>query len=251
MLSFLRRWSPWLTLLGILATGSGGLSACFLPTVWQRANALAREPQRLTLQELATKGPGDNPHVIVTDFACGNDYVSEIQVRKDAPTPAPDQAAYGKAWIPLFPKTPPENPDGEQPPTRFLVLLETSPTLASVQGFHMLSRRQSLEGLAMPLSQRGLQPQLRSRLAASYPDTDFENGLMLVQYEPREKEDASFFATALAVGAGGSLLVGLPALAFGIILGRTRRKQVRSSGAAGKKRPDGSKYRDSQIASDD
>jgi len=171
----------------------------------------------------------------VTDFACGSDYVSEIRIRKNAPTPGPDQAAYGKAWIPLFPKTPPDNTDGGAPPTRFLVLLETSPTLASVQGFHMLSRRQSMEGLAMPLSQRSLEPQLRSRLAASYPDTDFENCLMLVQYEPLEKEDAPVFATALAVGAGGGLLVGLPALAFGIILGHTRRKQVHSSGSASRK----------------
>jgi hypothetical protein len=212
----------------------GGLvSTYYLPGRWQRANALAKEPQRITLHDLATKGPGDNPHVLVTDFTCGSEYVFEIQSRKGAPQPSPDQTGWGRAWIPLLPKSSSDRPDAA-PPTSFAVLLETSPTFASGTGFHLLSRKQSMEGLAVPLSRKNMPLEVRDKLTANYPDTDFGACLFLEQYEGHHKEDASVFATALAIVASSGVLVGLPALALGIFFGRSKRKQIDSSETAGR-----------------
>jgi hypothetical protein len=169
--------------------------------------------------------------VVVTDFTCGSGYVFELQTRKDAPPPRPDQAGWGKAWIPLFSKSPNEKPELNPAPRRFVVLLETSPTNASGQGFHMLSRQQAIEGLATPLARSNLDAEVRSKLAVSYSDTDFQNCLVVVQYERYEKDDASVFATALAIGAFGGFLVGLPTMVFGIIATGARWRQQRFSKA--------------------
>lgn len=215
----------------------GLLSAYYLPGRWQRADALAKEPQAITLHDLATNGPGDNPHVIVTEFTCGSGYVFEIETRKGAPPPGPDQAGHGKAWIPLYPKSAPENANAGVEPTSFIVLLETTPTLASGNGFHVLSRRQSMEGIVVPLSRRDLPADVRDKLAERYPDTHFADCLILEQYEPYEKEDASTFATALAVIAGAGLPVGLLALSLGVILGRSRWKQICRLGTGDRAKP--------------
>jgi hypothetical protein len=66
---------------------------------------------------------------------------------------------------------------------------------------------------------------VRSKLAATYPDTDFDHCLVVVQYEPYEKRDAPVLTKALAVAAAVGLSIGLPALIFGIILSRGRRQR--------------------------
>lgn len=221
MIAFLRKWSHILILLGGMAIAVGILSAYFLPERWRTAAALAQNPQKITLYELAANGVGDNPHVIVTDFICGSEYIFEAQIRKGAPLPKSDETVWGKAWIPLLPKSSPDVRKGDSPPS-FTVLLETTPTVTSVSGFHLLSRRQSMEGLVIPLAQRPLPAEAQSKLAETYPHTDFKNFLVLVQYERHEKEDAPVFAYALAISAGGGLLIGAPLLLLGIMLLRSK-----------------------------
>jgi hypothetical protein len=186
--------------------------------------AIAKEPQRLTLQELAANGPGDNPHVIVTDYLCGRGYVFEMMVRKGSPPPTPDQGGPGKAWIPLFPKSQGDAPE----PNSFVVLLETAPTQASGTGFHLLSRRAEMEGLVFPISFRTLKGEVQARLSKSYPGTDFSKGLLLEEWDQHHKKDAPFFAYALAILAGGGLLLGLPLLSLGIVFARGRARSLRA-----------------------
>jgi hypothetical protein len=110
-------------------------------------------------------------------------------------------------------------------PTSFTVLLETASTVASGSGFHVLSRQPSMEGLVVQLSRRSMSPEVRSKLTERYPDTDFNNCLVLVQYQRHEVEDAPVFAKALAIGASGGLLLGLPLFSFGILLLRAKNKR--------------------------
>jgi hypothetical protein len=220
----LAKWADALIVLGLVATLIGVLLACFVPGMWQKEAVLASEPQRVSLSELAARGPGGNPHVVVTDFICGSGYVYETQVNKDGPPPGPDDQGYGsKAWIPLFPKVPLGRPDAE--PTAFTVLLETQQQAASGRGVYVLSRRPSMEGLVLPLSQIGLKSDIRNKLAARYPQTDFDRCLLLVQYEARDKDTYSALATLVAFCSGGGLLLGLPAFTLGIFLWRKRRRQ--------------------------
>jgi hypothetical protein len=177
----------------------------------------------MTLEELAARGSGDNPHVIVTNFTCGSDYAFQIQTPTGG-SPTPHQTGYGRAWIPLFPKAVGDNLDAGSPPTRFVVLLETSPTTASGSGFHLLSRRPSVEGLAIPLLSRSMEPEVRRYLAKGYPDTDFSQCLVVVEYEPYEKKDAALFASVFAVCTWTGLAIGLPVLALGIIFQRIQKK---------------------------
>jgi hypothetical protein len=83
-----------------------------------------------------------------------------------------------------------------------------------------------MEGLLIPLPQRRLSSEVQSKLAERYPETDFNNCLVLVQYARHEKEDSAVFAYALAFAAGAGLLFGLPLFLVGIILVRSRNRQI-------------------------
>jgi hypothetical protein len=124
VIGFLRKRCTFLLALGIAATGAGIVCAAFLPTNWSRMEALAKEPQRLTLRELAANEPGDNPHVIVTDYVCGQGYVYEVPHLIGERAPGPDDTAPGRAWIPLFPK-PPKGTPRSMPPGGRLHTLQT------------------------------------------------------------------------------------------------------------------------------
>jgi hypothetical protein len=223
MRQFLAKRTGCLVAVGVVAIMAGTLAAYLLPAQWRTAAALDLEPQQITLDDLATNGPGDNPHVVVKGYVCGSNYVTETMVRKNAPRPGPTDNAYGKAWIPLFPKSAAGN---EPEPKRFVVLLETSPTVASAQAFHTLSRKQSMEGLVVPFSYRELASEVGPMLAANYPETDFGKCVVLVQYEPYEKDSPRFFANALAVIAGSGLLIGLAMLFLGLMLRRQSNRLV-------------------------
>lgn len=224
MLAFLTRRAEWLIIVGLLLSVGGGVAAYFLPGTWEKAEAITQKPQTIPVQELAAQQLDGTRHVIVTDFTCGENYAFELHTRAGNPKPTPDQKGYGKAWIPLFPKPAAETPDAA-PPRRFVVLFETTPTVASGSEFHVLSRKHSIDGLAVPLSRRPLKPDIRKFLAEGYPETDFQNCLVVVQYEGYERDDAPVFATILAVCTGVGLGLGLPILALGLVL---RSRQVKA-----------------------
>ena len=237
MLAYLKSRAEWFTLLGVITVGTSAVCTYFLPGRLWRSTALAQEPQPIALRELAGRGLDENPHVLVTEFECGDKFVSEISYRKDGPLPKPGEFGHRKAWIPLFPKAPGRGADANMA-TSFKFLLETSPSMASADVLHFQSRRAPLEGLVMPLSRKGLKRDVRDKLREMYPNTDFEKCLLVEEYSKHEREDAPTFAAVLAIGAIGGGVIGVPALTFGIIVGRAKRKQILAAIAAERQAPE-------------
>lgn len=222
MLAFLARRADFLAILGALLTAGGCVAAYYLPNAWRNAEAIAQKPNTITVQELATQGISDTTRVNLKDFTCGEEFAFEMSRRRGDPPPTPDRRGYGRAWIPLFPKSSPEeNPS----PRRIVVLLETNSDVGTAAEFRSRNQKYSIDGLAMPLSRRALKPGIRKHLSESYPETDFENCVLLVQYLPHEIEDAPDFATLLAACTGVGLALGLPALGLGLFLKRRKKKK--------------------------
>lgn len=212
---------------GIVACGIGVVCAYLRPSARWQAEALQRPPQQIALRDLAAHGPGDNPHVVVTEFVCASNYYFSVQTSKYNTGPAETREGSGQAWIPLFPKQPPapEPPpaSAEAPePTGFVVLLETAPTLGNATTFRLLSRRQSMPGLIVPYSNASLSSDIRHELAAAYPTTNFQECLVLRQIEKSDHADVIVFAQALYVGAIAGLAFGIPLAVIGFILCRFR-----------------------------
>lgn len=215
MRGFLQKRSGWVLLLGAVLMLGGFLSLWSLPGRWRRAEAIAKEPHEITLANLSAQGPGDNSHVIVTEYRCGRDFAYKMTVRRGEPQPAPDKTGAGHAWIPLFPK-------GEQEPAprEFVVLLETSNTVASANAMRRLSEMRSVEGLAIPMHQSGVPAEIREDLAAKYPLTDFSRCIVVEQYISHEKADAPLFAWTLGVMAVLGFGCGIATFLFGLRLSR-------------------------------
>src|SRR6516164_5985310 len=87
MLAYLKSRAEWFTLLGVITVGTSAVCTYFLPGRLWRSTALAQEPQPIALRELAGRGLDENPHVLVTEFECGDKFVSEISYRKVGPLP--------------------------------------------------------------------------------------------------------------------------------------------------------------------
>lgn len=73
---------------GVLLAGLFGLLGYQEYLVHSTSQA---EPQRITAAELGAKGPGDNIHVVVTDFEVGQNYVVEEK-----------NGRWNMVWAPLF-----------------------------------------------------------------------------------------------------------------------------------------------------
>ncbi|QEL17472.1 hypothetical protein [Limnoglobus roseus] len=226
MIAYFKRQAHAFVVGGCILSVIGIASAIYLPGRRDRANALSVEAQRITLADLAANGPGGNRHVIVTDYDCAPHFAYEITPSNADSEPGVRQEGQGRAWLPLFKKTPP-TADPEAEPTAFVVLLETTPTSASGAGFRLLSRKREMEGVVFPLPQRGLLPEVRGHLANDYPDTDFSACWLLEQFEPREKDDAPFFADALLVGTVVGLVFGPPAVVAGLVWDRQNMRKSR------------------------
>jgi hypothetical protein len=207
---------------GIPFTIIGMLCLYYMPSTRRNAAELAREPQRLTLQEFVDRGPCGNNHVIITDYSLGSAYGIEMSRRRSDPPLSSDSFGFGKAWIPLFPKGTPVNTKEEPKTAR--VILETSPTLATGGGLHVLSREASKEGLVVPFLERRVPIKVRETLKSHYPQTDFDNCNILVEFAKYQIRDASEVATLVVVGTIVGLALGLPTLALGWWLVLKRRR---------------------------
>jgi hypothetical protein len=230
VLALLKKYRDWILCVGILGVIGGAGSIFLLPGMRWRAAAFEKPPQQLTLSELAKHGPGDNPHVVVSDFVCGSAFVFKIETRQGGNQPAQERSGSGQAWIPLFSKSefllelplPNAPEDLAQPvgdPKSFVVLLQTVPAQGSATDFHLLIRRQQMTGLIIPYWLSKLTPELRGKLQTAYPDTRFDQCLILEETNQHNKADTILFAQALLLGAIVGPLFGLPALALAIKLG--------------------------------
>jgi hypothetical protein len=207
-----------LMILGSICFAGGCALALKSPSLWKRANDFASEPQKLTLAELAENGPGDARHVVISDFMCANHYWLETTTQKGRPVD-PSGTAFRRAWIPLFSKTPGINTTKrlDPEPRSFQVLLQTPNELVGGHAeIHMLSRRSSMPGLVVRLSETELNSDGIRELTRHYPETNLENCWVVVGYSPHHKSDAPTLAYLATGGAGVCLLFGIVAFHLGL-----------------------------------
>ena len=227
MIRYIRRQPEFLFVLGGLALVVAGMGAVRLPALWGRATAWSEESHRLTLAELATNPPTEITHVVVTDFDCGDDFVYEARRKKRAPAPKQDEAGFGRAWIPLFAKAGGPGNVPQPSPTKFVVLLETAPTITTATGKHLLSRTREMEGIAVPMSRSNVPTDVRDKLVERYPDTRFDACIVLEQADKVRKKDSGFFAYAATTITGLAFVMAVVAIPLGFALRRRLRRRRR------------------------
>jgi hypothetical protein len=193
-------------LLGVLSAGAGALCLGRASDEWQ-AYQMASSPARtVPLRALLETGPGENRHVIVTDFTFYRRYVY-----LDKP---PHQ---GKVMFYLFP---PEEPKKEQDPKKPLVLdlgMLDPPCLFyliayphSEEGLQAVSRQDRVEGVVSRWTPDGY-GDLTMEGIEGIPRHVSPRCLVLEQIRPATKRKAVVFsvlcATLLAAG-GVSFFLG-------------------------------------------
>lgn len=220
MRSFRSRWAEWMAWVGGLAALAGLAAGLYAPDARWRADAFRKPVQTLPLRDLEANGFGDNPHVHVTDYVCGEGAVLRWWTtgKQQQPKSDNDNSNY-QGWIPLFPK-----PLAGDEPAAIAVLLQTSQQMTSAKGVKILSRRPKMEALASRGVGWHVSSEVQAELASQYPGTDFSSVVLLRQYEKRDREDADLFAIVLTVLALGGLFVAAPLSAYGTYLLWTRPK---------------------------
>lgn len=167
------------------------------------ASAASKDPQTLSCAELAAKGPGDNAHVVLTDFLlCDQAFIYETKSKSKS-------SEWKRVWVPLVPRDGDyvrkilamANPDGPlPPPTDIRVLLKTS-RVKDARELDPLGSSKSLTGLITNKID-SLGTKERKMLEESYPGIDFTKCYIL----DHDRKPASSGQIAGALG-GGALLV--------------------------------------------
>jgi hypothetical protein len=220
LLSLMRQyWYVTLAVLGFMLLLVGAWAALHLPGHLHWANLVAVPPQRITLRELAQNGPGNNPHVIVTDFVRGKACAFIRDHQRDEPPPGPDEPCAGQLLVPLFEATSRAAPPDRPQPRSFVVLLETPHSFqGTTRERYVLSGSPTKQGLALPLASRKLPSSVGDELLQAYPDTDLSECLILVEHDSWNVQNSWRTTTVILVGIAIGLFVGLPLLIYGLIV---------------------------------
>jgi hypothetical protein len=173
-----------------------GIGAIVAAVQEYRLGAKADEkPQTLTCRQLIDKGPGDNLHVVVTDYVLEVDsfVVEEKKRQKDN---------WNKVWIPLSPL------DGKKTEGKFHVILQTDRAhkdadLVAIQKAGQIHGMVVNDVASLGSKEEGL-------LRQSYPKTDFAK-CWIIQHErgPKTTTDVLLYIIAgvVALLAGLALIV--------------------------------------------
>lgn len=169
-----------LFLLFIMPCGGGFL------LVWQAMDGALLgggnfTPQVLSCKDLIEKGPGDNGHVVLTDFRLNDDAVAKHQSFWQDTT-------WKKAWVQAVPA---DSPPGKQP-VLVLVELDDKKTMTDVQKLQRAGRIQGVLRRDLPRFQSDEADVLKK----AYPGTDFTNCWFLQQ---GTTPAWNFFLTVLAI----------------------------------------------------
>ncbi len=169
---------------------------------FQLSETASATPQTLSVAHLIRNGPGDNGHVILTDFVPTDNYVVSVRVTSSEKLTGNTK---GKPWenvyIPLVPRTPdmgfrPGVGQSDLRPTAIHVLLCPS-RVRNEQDLARIQNANRVQGTIVN-SIRSLEPKVQELLRQSYPGTDFDR-CYIVQ-EGR--------APASSTGSGAILFVG-------------------------------------------
>lgn len=177
-------------------------------------------PQRLTLAQLAANGPGDNAHVVLTDFALCDGYVCIVKVGrfdKLITGSDPTRKRWEGVYVPLAPLTTElrqrrargEAVARQAAPANVRVLL-LSYGVHGAADLDRLDAESQIRGMVIN-SVQSLDRKTESLLRELYPGTDFGNCLIFQQGRRPTATTTSLvivlLSTCAAVGAGFLLLV--------------------------------------------
>jgi hypothetical protein len=179
-------------------------------------------PQEITCQELSDSGPGDNAHVVMSDFLlCTMAYVYEGVGDSDT--------AYKTVWVPAVPLggayhqmllsmlDDEGNLQGNMPLPRDLAVLVKTSKVTSGEALDRLADRDTLSGLVIN-EIASLGSQEKKILIDSYPGVDFDKVWIL---EHGRKPAGAGKMYGLMGGGLALMLVGLGIGASGMgLLGR-------------------------------
>jgi hypothetical protein len=227
MSSPLNRCAWYLMLAGGALLVVGAIASFYVKGKWQRAQDLAEEPRRIRLADLIANGPGDNPRVTVTDFACGQRFV--YLSKQEQVFFTRKEIGWGMVWIPLYPREA-DPREGEKPPGKaapIRALLATPQVHDKELDVQILNRRASLEGLATRVQQGGkLDEEVRAKLKESYPEADFSDYLFIEEIGPYTKESAQEEAYAFLAAVAGGFGLGSAGVLLGLFLWNLDRKRT-------------------------
>jgi hypothetical protein len=179
------------------------------------ALAARGEPTRITCAELAAKGPGDNAHIVLTDFVgCSTWYVYEAEAtRKAGPyktvlMPAvPLGGEWHQALLKLLEEHDGEIPDGVEPPRpKSIRVMMKFKDVANEDALTALIDRDTLQGMIVNKIE-SLDSDDKRLLRQGYGNIDFDR---LLIFEHERTPTSTSAAVACLVGAG--VLVGVPVL---------------------------------------
>ncbi|MBY0230113.1 MAG: hypothetical protein K2W96_12595 [Gemmataceae bacterium] len=176
------------------------------------SSASSSGPQTVALADLIANGPGDNKHVLVTDAAPANPFVSTVSVRKG-------ESGQGKPWsavyVPLVPVTPQMRADlaagrfQEVRPSAIRAILVSYKATNQAE-LSALFAQGTVKGTVVN-SITSLGSKVQDLLKGSFRDTDFDK--VLIIEEGRAPMSRSL---ALFLFAGGIALIAI-ALGLGLL----------------------------------
>lgn len=177
-------------------------------------------PQRLTLAQLAASGPGDNAHVVLTDFALCDGYVCIVKVGrfdKFITGSDPTRKRWEGVFVPLVPLTPELRQRrargeavGRQPAPAHVRVLLLSYAVHGAADLDKLDTQPEVRGMVIN-SVKSLDSKTEPLLRELYPGTDFGNCLIFQQGRRPTATTTSLLivilSTCAVVAAGFLLLV--------------------------------------------
>ncbi len=184
----------------------GGIALVVIAFVEGRLMGVASDkPQSMTLAQLADKGPGDNAHVLVTDYFPGNNFVYSQRTVSGMPT-----GNWTAVFIPVVPRTSNliQGFGGEVkiPADKIRVIVHST----GIHGDADLARffgKPTIQGTVVN-SIRSLDGETQRLLREAYPGADF--GSCYILQEGRKPSSAVFVL--------GLALLGMLLFVFGCLL---------------------------------
>jgi hypothetical protein len=154
------------------------------------------DAHRITCQELITDGPGDNGHIILTDYS--------LDLVRFAKVPSSDrQDAWFEAWVPVLP-----TPVEKKRPSAFHVVL-LSARAVDQKRLGEIQANGEVEGTIVNHKQ-SYSPAAVRELRSQYPDTDFDHCLILLHgYAPMSNSMliSMFLGSVLFAAASVNLFI--------------------------------------------
>jgi hypothetical protein len=145
----------------LLIVAALGLTFGYLE--WRLSSSTKQEPQTIRCADLIAKGPGDNGHVIVTDFALLTDSIVVESGSENSRT-------WNGAWVPMVPKDQAKAGNSAQ---AFRLIINTHKA-KNEQRLTALANEDKIQG-TITYDIKSLDAKTEKLLRDRYPGTDFES----------------------------------------------------------------------------